>query len=74
MVACPDGCPELVSQLESVVEDHHEGVLLAPYPGMETRIALTAWTRPDQQFNDFDQEHIERFIQAFCGAEHHTRQ
>jgi hypothetical protein len=70
---CPDGCPELVSQLESVVEDYHEGVLLAPYPGMETRIALTAWTRLDQ-FNDVDQERIERFIQAFRGADHHARQ
>ena len=70
---CSDGCPELVSQLESVVEDYHEGVLLAPYPGMETRIALTAWTRLDQ-FNDFDQERIERFIRAFRGADHHARQ
>jgi hypothetical protein len=69
---CPDGCPELVSQLQSVVERYHEGVLMAPYPGMETRIALTAWNRIDQ-FDEFDEERVVRFIRAFSGADHHAR-
>lgn len=69
---CPKGCPELVAQLESVVEPYHEGVLLAPYPGMDTRIALTAWMRLDQ-FDEFDQERVERFIGAFRGADHHAQ-
>jgi len=69
---CPDGCPELVSQLESVAERYHEGVLLAPYPGLDTQIALTAWTRIDR-FDEFDEERIERFIRAFRGADHHAR-
>lgn len=70
---CPDGCPELVSQLESVAEQYHEGVLLAPYPGMDTRIALTAWTRIDR-FDEFDEERIARFIRAYRGADHHASQ
>jgi hypothetical protein len=68
---CPDGCPELVSQLGEVVERYHEGVLLAPYPGMDTRIALTAWTRIDK-FDEFDQDRIIRFIRAFRGEDHHV--
>ena len=69
---CPDGCPELVSQLESVAKRYHEGVLLAPYPGMDTRIALTAWTRIDQ-FDEFDEERLVRFIRAYRGTDHHAR-
>jgi hypothetical protein len=69
---CPDGCTELVSQLESVAERYHEGVLLAPYQGMDTRIALTAWNRIDR-FDEFDEERLARFIRAFRGADHHAR-
>jgi hypothetical protein len=69
---CPGGCPELAEQLESVAERYHEGVLLAPYPGMETRIALTAWNRIDR-FDEFDEERLVRFIRAFQGADHHAR-
>jgi hypothetical protein len=69
---CPDGCPDLVIQLESVAERYHEGVLLAPYPGMDTQIALTAWNRVDR-LDGFDEERIVRFIQAFRGADHHVQ-
>ena len=50
--------------------DHQ--VILAPYPGMKTRIALTAWTRLDA-FNDFDESRIRRFITAYRGIDHHPR-
>jgi hypothetical protein len=69
---CPEGCPDLVGQLESVAEHYHDGVLLAPYPGIDTRIALTAWNRIDR-FDQFDEERIVRFIRAFRGADHHAR-
>ena len=69
---CPDGCPELVSQLESVAERYHDGVLLAPYPGMDSRIALSAWNRVDY-FDEFDEERLVRFIRAFRGADHHVQ-
>lgn len=68
---CPDGCPELVSQLESVVGRYHDRVLMAPYPQMDSRLALTAWNRIDQ-FDEFDQERIVRFIRAFRGTDHHA--
>ena len=69
---CPDGCTDLVNQLESVAERYHEGVLMAPYPGMETQIALTAWNRIDH-LDEFDEERIVRFIRTFQGADHHAQ-
>jgi hypothetical protein len=67
---CADGCPDLVAQLGELVEHYDEGVILAPYPGMGTRIALTAWQRMDR-FDEFDAERIERFIHAYRGGDHH---
>jgi hypothetical protein len=70
---CPHGCDELVDQLESVVGNYREGVLLAPYPGMDSQIALTAWTRIDK-FDAFDEQRITRFVNAYLGDDHHVRQ
>ena len=47
-------------------------MLLAPYPGMKTRIALTAWTRLDA-FDAFDESRIHRFIKAYQGIDHHKQ-
>jgi hypothetical protein len=69
---CPAGCPELVDKLKAVVGRYPEQVILAPYPGMKTRIALTAWTRVDA-FDDFDEARIVRFIKAYRGLDHHKR-
>jgi hypothetical protein len=69
---CPQGCPELVKQLESIVKRYDKHVLLAPYPGMDRRIALTAWRRIDK-FDDFDEARIERFIKSYKGIDHHVR-
>ena len=44
---CPLGCPVLVEQLKAVVSRYETRLVLAPYPGMDSRIALTAWTRID---------------------------
>ena len=67
---CPEGCSELVAQLEEIVEHYGEGVILAPYPDMDTPIALTAWQRIDR-LEEFDEERIERFIHAYRGDDHH---
>lgn len=67
---CPDGCPELVSQLETIVTQYSDRVFVAPYPGMETTIALTAWNRLDI-FDEFDEKRIDDFIRAYRGADHH---
>jgi len=68
---CPDGCDELVAQLTEVVQQYGDEVILAPYPGMDTTIALTAWNRIDQM-DSYDRERIEAFIKAFRGVDHHV--
>lgn len=65
-----DDCKKLVDDLSNVVKKYSDKVLLAPYPKLDTNIALTAWTRIDK-FNDFDKERIEKFIKAFRGIDHH---
>ena len=47
-------------------------VILAPYPTMKSRIALTAWTRLDK-FDEFDEKRIVRFIDSYRGIDHHKR-
>ncbi len=65
-------CPELVGKLTSIVKRYDHGVILAPYPGMKSKIALTAWTRMDS-FDEFDEARIVRFIKAYRGTDHHQR-
>jgi hypothetical protein len=41
-----------------------------PDPDMESRIALTAWTRIDK-FDEFDQARIVQFLKQYEGIDHH---
>jgi hypothetical protein len=66
-----DDCAELVSQLTSVVRRYTDHVVLAPYPDMDSTIALTAWGRIDK-FDQFDEERIVAFIDAYAGQDHHV--
>jgi hypothetical protein len=65
-------CPELVEQLRRVVQRYDKFVILAPYPSMKSRIALTAWTRIDT-LEEFDEARVTRFIEAYRGIDHHKR-
>ena len=65
-------CPELAEKLAGVVRKYDRYVILAPYPTMKSRIALTAWTRLET-LDDFDAGRIERFIKAYRGLDHHPR-
>ena len=67
---CATPCPDLADQLARIVRRYETQVILAPYPGMRTRIALTAWTRLDA-FDDLDEARIVRFIRAYRGIDHH---
>jgi uncharacterized protein DUF3105 len=68
---CRD-CEALVAKLKAIVTRYPEGVALAPYPTMDSRIALTAWGRIDT-FDDLDEPRIVRFIEAYRGIDHHSR-
>jgi hypothetical protein len=63
-------CPELVDQLKGIVSKYEKFVILAPYPGMKHKIALTAWTRIDTM-DEFDERRIRRFIDRYRGIDHH---
>jgi hypothetical protein len=65
-------CPDIVERLRRIVARYDRFVILAPYPGMKSRIALTAWTRIDAH-DTFDERRVTRFIEAFRGIDHHKR-
>ena len=67
---CPEGCPAMVEQLQQFAERYladGSKVILAPYPGMEHRIALVAWTYLDA-FDDLDPNRISQFMEADLGS------
>ncbi len=69
---CPEGsqeCRTLVEKLAKVVR-RYKHAILAPYTGMSSQIALTAWTRIDE-FDEFDEESIVRFIDAYINIDNH---
>ena len=68
---CAD-CPELVKKLENLVRGYSKYVILAPYPSMKHRIALTAWGKIDT-LEAYDEKRITAFINAFRGIDHHPR-
>ena len=63
---CPDGCDELVRQLRDIAGGAGK-VIMSPYPGMDTTIALTAWTFLDT-FDEFDKERVEAFVSAHVSS------
>jgi hypothetical protein len=65
-----EGCDDLVSKLADIVRRYPDKVILAPYLGMKTRIALTAWSYIDA-FEQYDERRILRFIEAHRGIDHH---
>ena len=64
---CPEGCPELVAQLSAIAQRAPK-VVMSPYPGMETRIALTAWRVLDR-LDVFDEARVTVFVDAHMGSQ-----
>ena len=63
---CPDECEELLEQLTGVVQeglDRGGKLLMSPYPGMDSRVALTAWNFIDK-FDEFDEGRIRDFVNS----------
>ena len=65
-----DRIGKLVERLSGIVKKYPDKVAMAPYPKLDTKIALTTWTRIDK-FNEYNQERIAKFIKAFKGIDHH---
>ena len=69
---CPlanEECKTLIEKLAQIVR-RYDHAILAPYPGISHKIALTAWSRIDK-FNDFDEARIVRFIESYINIDHH---
>lgn len=83
---CPEGCPELLAQLEGVANDYlaaGRNVVVAPndpawtdqggqalHSDMGGRIGLAAWRTLDV-FDEFDEARIRAFIDRYEGIDHH---
>jgi hypothetical protein len=63
-------CPALADKLAAIVRRYEKHVILAPYPEMKSKIALTAWTRIEP-LEELDEKRIVRFIEAYRGIDHH---
>ena len=84
---CPDGCPEDVAKLKTIVEPYINGgrhVLMAPndptwtiggsqplHQDMGAKIALTAWGRI-LKLDELDEAKIRAFIEKYVGIDHHV--
>ena len=69
---CPqpgEECLSLIGRLAQIVR-RYDHAILAPYPGMSHKMALTAWSHIDK-FNDFDEKWIVRFVEAYIDIDHH---
>lgn len=66
--SCQD-CPDLVRLLTAIAE-RYDRVVLAPYSGLDRKIALTAWGKIDT-FDEFDEARIVKFIKTHIGIDHH---
>ena len=55
--------PDLIQKLEELVQDYPPQVYLAPYPGMDAKMALAAPGRLET-LDAFDEQRIRQFIGA----------
>ncbi|MBI3013709.1 MAG: DUF3105 domain-containing protein [Candidatus Tectomicrobia bacterium] len=67
---CRD-CDSLVAELEKIAAEFKEGVIVAPYPTMKFKIALTAWGRLET-LERLDPAKIREFIKTYRGIDHHV--
>ncbi len=84
---CSD-CKDLMKQLESLVRSYYkkakaeekesggrskyQHIIVGPYKNIGHKIALTAWGKIDK-FDEFDEDRIRKFIEAYVGIDHHPR-
>jgi uncharacterized protein DUF3105 len=67
---CPQGCPDLVERLEALARER-DLVLVAPYPWMDARLALTAWGRLEI-LDGYDETRVRAFLDTYLGRDHHA--
>ena len=61
---CETECNDLISKLDKLRASDDTQIVLSPYRGMKSKIALTSW-RHVQFLEEFDEEAINIFIKAY---------
>ena len=56
-----------IRDIEAKVEEFDDRTISAPYPGTETPITLTSWTRL-LRLNEYDEATVDEYIDAFRGS------
>ncbi len=60
---CPEACPNLIQQIDTILLENQPQLISAPYSGMTSKIALTAWRRL-LLMEEFDEAQILSFIET----------
>jgi hypothetical protein len=55
-----------IKEIEAIVEDSERDVFSAPYPGMESQVAVSSWSRK-MELDELDASAVEQYIDAFAG-------
>mgnify|MGYP003323966047 FL=1 len=61
---CESECKDLISKLDTLRAKDDTQIVLSPYSGMKSRIALTSW-RHVQFLDEFNEDTITEFIKAY---------
>tara|TARA_Y100001935_G_scaffold85481_1_gene70982 strand:- start:896 stop:1603 length:708 start_codon:yes stop_codon:yes gene_type:complete len=61
---CENECKDLIRKLDKLRAGDDKQIVLSPYSGMKSKIALTSW-RHVQYLDDFDESAINEFIKAY---------
>jgi hypothetical protein len=61
---CAEGCPDIVKALDDIIPRNPSQYIMSPYPGLPSKIAITAW-RHHLYLDEVDTEEIRRFIDEY---------
>ncbi|MBM01188.1 MAG: hypothetical protein CL762_00490 [Chloroflexi bacterium] len=61
---CESSCEELIEKLDNLRKKDDTQIVLSPYSGLDSKIAITSW-RHVLYLDEFNEESINEFIQAY---------
>jgi hypothetical protein len=61
---CENECPEIVAELDDLIPQNPSQYIMSPYPGLPSKIAITAW-RHHIYLDEVDVDEILKFIEEY---------